>query len=48
MHSTVVRAQNVFGYFTTVAFTLAATIALTSLFTPQQPSGIVLLHNVQV
>ena len=48
MHSTYVRAQNVFGYFTTVAFTLAATIALTSLFTSQQPSGFVQLRNVQV
>lgn len=48
MHSTLVRAQNVFGLFTTVAFCVAAAIALSVLISPQAPSASVKLRNVQV
>ncbi|KAF2023614.1 signal peptidase 22 kDa subunit [Setomelanomma holmii] len=48
MHSALVRLQNVFGFFTTVAFTVAAVIALSSFITPQSPSASVRLRNVQV
>jgi hypothetical protein len=48
MHSTVVRVQNVFGFFTTVAFTVAAIIALSSFINPQSPSASIELRNVQV
>lgn len=48
MHSTLVRAQNVFGFFTTVAFSIAAFIALSSFVFPQTPSATLKLRNVQV
>ncbi|KAH6639067.1 signal peptidase subunit-domain-containing protein [Boeremia exigua] len=48
MHSALVRLQNVFGFFTTVAFTIAAVIALSSFVSPQAPSATVALRNVQV
>ena len=48
MHSTLVRAQNVFGLFTTVAFCVATAIALSVLISPQAPSASVKLRNVQV
>jgi hypothetical protein len=48
MHSTLVRLQNVFGFFTTVAFTVATVIALSSFITPQNPSASIQLRNVQV
>lgn len=48
MHSTLVRAQNVFGYFTTVAAFVAAVIALSVFIAPQTPSGTLKLQNVQV
>jgi hypothetical protein len=48
MHSALVRLQNVFGFFTTVAFTVAAVIALSSFISPQAPSASVALRNVQV
>ncbi|PSN74446.1 signal peptidase 22 kDa subunit [Corynespora cassiicola Philippines] len=48
MHSTLVRAQNVFGFFTTVAFSVAAIIALSTFIHPQAPSASVQLRNVQV
>ncbi|KAF2705878.1 signal peptidase 22 kDa subunit [Pleomassaria siparia CBS 279.74] len=48
MHSTLVRVQNVFGFFTTVAFTVAAVIALSTFIHPQAPSASVQLRNVQV
>ncbi|KAH7079564.1 signal peptidase subunit-domain-containing protein [Paraphoma chrysanthemicola] len=48
MHSALVRLQNVFGFFTTVAFTVAAVIALSSFISPQTPSASVRLRNVQV
>lgn len=48
MHSTLVRLQNVFGFFTTVAFSVAAVIALSTFIHPQTPSATVELKNVQV
>ncbi|KAF2260610.1 signal peptidase 22 kDa subunit [Lojkania enalia] len=48
MHSAVVRVQNVFGFFTTVAFCVAGVIALSSFINPQFPSASVKLRNVQV
>ncbi|KAF2685299.1 signal peptidase 22 kDa subunit [Lentithecium fluviatile CBS 122367] len=48
MHSTLVRLQNVFGFFTTVAFSVAAVIALSTFIHPQSPSASVELKNVQV
>ncbi|TKA61773.1 hypothetical protein B0A49_08766 [Cryomyces minteri] len=48
MHSVLVRAQNVFGFFTTVAFFVAALIALSVVVSPQSPSASLKLRNVQV
>jgi signal peptidase complex subunit 3 len=48
MHSALVRLQNVFGFFTTVAFTVAAVIALSSFVSPQNPTADIQLRNVQV
>ncbi|KAJ4993399.1 signal peptidase subunit [Stagonosporopsis vannaccii] len=48
MHSALVRLQNVFGFFTTVAFTVAAVIALSSFISPQTPTADIQLRNVQV
>ena len=48
MHSTLVRAQNVFGFFTTVAFCVAAVTALSVLLAPQTPNARIALRNVQV
>ena len=48
MHTTLVRAQNVFGFFTTVAFCTAILTALSVLLTIQEPSAKVVLRNVQM
>ncbi|KAH9875927.1 hypothetical protein IAQ61_003392 [Plenodomus lingam] len=48
MHSALVRLQNVFGFFTTVAFSVAAVIALSTLVIPQTPSAQLQMRNVQV
>ncbi|KAE9364340.1 signal peptidase-like protein [Stipitochalara longipes BDJ] len=48
MHSSVVRIQNVFGFFTTVAFVVAALIAASDLITPRTPSANVAVKDVQV
>lgn len=48
MHSALVRVQNVFGFFTTVAFTVAIVIALSSFVSPQSPNASIQLRNVQV
>lgn len=48
MHSTIVRAQNVFGFFTTVAFAVAALIACSDLISSRTPSADVLVKGVQV
>ncbi|EMF11629.1 signal peptidase 22 kDa subunit [Sphaerulina musiva SO2202] len=48
MHSTLVRVQNVFGFFTSVAFAVAAAIAVSVLLSPQNPSASLELKNVRV
>jgi hypothetical protein len=48
MHSALVRLQNVFGFFTTVAFSVAIVIALSSFVTPQSPNASIEVRNVQV
>ncbi|CAG8974457.1 hypothetical protein HYALB_00004153 [Hymenoscyphus albidus] len=48
MHSTIVRAQNVFGFFTTVAFVVAALIAASDLTVPRAPKAEVTANSVQV
>jgi hypothetical protein len=48
MHSSIVRIQNVFGFFTTVAFVVAALIAASDLIAPRTPSANVAVKDVQV
>jgi len=48
MHSTVVRAQNVFGFFTTVAFAVAALIAASDLIATRTPKADVFVNKVEV
>lgn len=48
MHSSFVRVQNVFGFFTTVACVFAAFIAATDLFAARTPTGTLTPQNVQV
>ncbi|KAL1870282.1 hypothetical protein VTK73DRAFT_2696 [Phialemonium thermophilum] len=48
MYSSLVRAQNAFGFFTTIAFVVGVLIAATDLFAPRTPSGTVKATNVQV
>ncbi|KAL1836646.1 hypothetical protein VTJ49DRAFT_4821 [Mycothermus thermophilus] len=49
MHSSLVRIQNAFGFFTTVAFVVAALIAGTDFLAPRTPSvGVLKPTNVQV
>ncbi|KAL9004477.1 MAG: hypothetical protein Q9188_002707 [Gyalolechia gomerana] len=48
MHSALVRVQNVFGFFTTVAFCTAIAVALSVTVIPQAPSAEIELRNVQV
>ncbi|KAL8672728.1 MAG: hypothetical protein Q9168_002818 [Polycauliona sp. 1 TL-2023] len=48
MHSALVRIQNVFGFFTTVAFVTAIVVALSVTVIPQTPSASLELRNVQV
>ncbi|KAI4190664.1 MAG: hypothetical protein LQ346_004877 [Caloplaca aetnensis] len=48
MHSALVRVQNVFGFFTTVAFCTAIVVALSVTVIPQTPSASLELRNVQV
>jgi hypothetical protein len=48
MHSSLVRIQNVFGFFTTVAFSLGVLIALSVVVSHQNPSAELELRNVQV
>jgi hypothetical protein len=48
MHSSLVRIQNVFGFFTTVAFSLGMLIALSVVASHQNPSAELELRNVQV
>lgn len=49
MHNSLTRIQNVFGFFTTVAFAVAALIAATDLLSARAPSvGVIKPDNVQV
>jgi hypothetical protein len=48
MHSSLVRLQNVFGFFTTVAFTIAALIAVSDIIAERMPSVTVTIDKVQV
>jgi len=49
MYSSVVRLQNTFGFFTTVAFVVAAFVAAADLLSPRIPSvGVLKTTNVQV
>ncbi len=48
MHTTITRAQNVFGFFTTVCFVVAALIACSDLLAPRTPSSKVIVKDVQV
>ncbi len=49
MYSSLVRVQNAFGFFTTVAFAVAALIAASDFLAPRTPSvGVLKTTNVQV
>lgn len=49
MYNTLTRAQNTFGFFTTVAFFVAAFVALSDFITPRAPLvGSLKTTNVQV
>lgn len=48
MHNAVTRLQNVFGFFTTVAFVVAAIIAAADFSMPRTPAAEIQTTNVQV
>ncbi|PQE23838.1 signal peptidase subunit protein [Rutstroemia sp. NJR-2017a BBW] len=48
MHSSLVRLQNVFGFFTSVMFVVAALIACTDVIAPRTPAAEVVVKDVQV
>ncbi|KAH6655127.1 signal peptidase-like protein [Truncatella angustata] len=48
MHNSLTRIQNVFGFFTTVAFVVAAFIAASDFAAPRTPSASIKTTNVQV
>ncbi|KAI1498522.1 signal peptidase 22 kDa subunit [Biscogniauxia marginata] len=48
MYNSLTRIQNVFGFFTTVAFVVAAIIAASDLTAPRTPSATIQTTNVQV
>lgn len=48
MHSSLVRLQTVFGFFTTVSFFVAALVALSSTLYPGDPSGSVKIKSTQM
>lgn len=48
MHSALVRLQNVFGFFTSVAFAVAAVVAVSSYTFPTSPTADISIRNVQV
>ncbi|ESZ90170.1 hypothetical protein SBOR_9444 [Sclerotinia borealis F-4128] len=48
MHSSLVRIQNVFGFFTTVTFGIAALIACTDFISPRTPNAKVEVKDIQV
>lgn len=48
MYNSLTRLQNVFGFFTTVAFVVAAIIAASDFGVPRTPSADIKATNVQV
>ncbi|KAI1180769.1 signal peptidase subunit [Nemania sp. FL0916] len=48
MYNSLTRIQNVFGFFTTVAFVVGAIIAATDFTAPRTPSATIKATNVQV
>ncbi|CAJ2507719.1 Uu.00g089050.m01.CDS01 [Anthostomella pinea] len=48
MYNSLTRIQNVFGFFTTVAFVVAAIIAASDFTSPRTPSATIKTTNVQV
>ncbi|KAI5924286.1 signal peptidase subunit-domain-containing protein [Camillea tinctor] len=48
MYNSLTRIQNVFGFFTSVAFVVAAIIAASDLIAPRTPSGMIEPTSVQV
>jgi signal peptidase complex subunit 3 len=48
MHSSLVRIQNVFGFFTTVAFAVAALIAASDIITSRTPKASLNVNSLQV
>ncbi|PQE28562.1 signal peptidase subunit protein [Rutstroemia sp. NJR-2017a WRK4] len=48
MHSSLVRLQNVFGFFTSVMFVVAALIACTDVIAPRTPAAEVVVKDIQV
>jgi hypothetical protein len=48
MHSSLARAQNVFGFFTTVAFVVALLVAASDYFAVRDPSADVKVGKVEV
>lgn len=48
MHNTLNRAQNVFGFLTTVCFVVGALIAAISYVQPRQPTADFNIRNIQV
>ncbi|KAK6065714.1 signal peptidase subunit family protein [Seiridium cupressi] len=48
MYNSLTRIQNVFGFFTTVAFVVAAIIAASDFTAPRTPSATIKTTNVQV
>ncbi|TKA81605.1 hypothetical protein B0A55_03563 [Friedmanniomyces simplex] len=48
MHNNLTRIQNVFGFFTSVAFAVAAAIAVSVVLSAQSPSASLELRNIQV
>jgi len=48
MHTALVRGQNVFGFFTTVAFFVAALIALSDFTHPRLPQASIVVKDISV
>ncbi|RYP59437.1 hypothetical protein DL769_008525 [Monosporascus sp. CRB-8-3] len=48
MYNSLTRLQNVFGFFTTVAFVVGAIIAASDFLAPRTPSAVIKPTNVQV
>lgn len=48
MHNTLTRIQNVFGFFTSVAFAVACAVAVSVFLHPQAPQASLELRNIQV